>query len=193
MPRPREFNEDEVVDAALELFWDRGYRNATLSRLTHATRLQKGSLYGAFSDKHSLFLQALERYIEMRRKEADRVLAASASPLAALRSFLHGIARDCTGRAGKRGCLVSNTTLELLPEDEQVGARIRRNFKEMQAFIARLIARSQEEGEIRSGINPQRAARLILTVIQGLRVLGKTSQTREEARATVDLLLDGLT
>lgn len=193
MPRPREFDENEVINAALDLFWDRGYHNATLSRLTRATRLKKGSLYGAFSDKHTLFLRALERYIEMKRREADRVLAASASPLAALRSFLHGIARDCTGRAGKRGCLVSNTTLELLPEDAEVSARIRQNFEEMRTFISELVAQSKEKGEIRSEIDPSKTARLILTVIQGLRVLGKTSQTREEARATVDLLLDRLT
>lgn len=193
MPRPREFNEDEVIDAALQLFWDRGYHETTVSQLTDATRLQKGSLYGAFADKHSLFLRALERYAHMKQQELSRLQAASSSPLSTLRSFLREFARDCAGRRGERGCLISNTVLELLPDDTEVGVRIRQNFAEMEAAIAELVARAQEAGELRSELHPQEAARLILTVIQGLRVLGKVSQTTGGADSTVALLLDSLT
>lgn len=193
MPRPREFDEDEVIDAALQLFWDRGYHETTVSQLTDATRLQKGSLYGAFADKHSLFLRALERYARMKQEELSHIQAASISPLSTLGSFLRELARDCAGRRGERGCLISNTSLELLPDDTEVGARIRQNFGEMEATIAQLVAGAQEAGELRSGLDPQAAARLILTVIQGLRVLGKVSQTTEGADSTVALLLEGLT
>lgn len=193
MSRPREFDEDEVIDAALQLFWDRGYHETTVSQLTDATRLQKGSLYGAFADKHSLFLRALERYAHMKQQELSRIQAASSSPLSTLRSFLRELARDCTGRRGERGCLISNTALELLPDDTEVRARIRQNFGEMEATIAELIARAQQAGELRSELDPEEAARLILTVIQGLRVLGKVSQTTKGADSTVALLLEGLT
>jgi TetR/AcrR family transcriptional regulator, transcriptional repressor for nem operon len=193
MGRPREFDEDAAIEAALRVFWERGYHDTSVAELTRATRLHKGSLYGAFTDKQTLFLRALDRYVEERRRASAEFLKRPGSPLAALRLFLHEVARSSAGTSGQLGCLVSNTTLELLPRDSEVAQRIRRNFREMDSDFAALIARAKQAGEVRADVDERIAAQLIVTAMQGLRVRGKASQSMAQAVAVVDLLLDGLT
>jgi TetR/AcrR family transcriptional repressor of nem operon len=193
MARPREFEEEAVLDAAVRVFWRRGYHDTSVSELTRATRLHKGSLYGAFSDKQTLFLRALERYVEQQRRSGAAFFQRPGSPLAALRDFLHAIARHSSGERGHLGCLVSNTALELLPHDKQVAARVQRNFREMEQDIGRVLDRARAAGEVRADLDVRTAAQLIVAVIQGLRVRGKASQSAARARAAVDLLLAGMT
>lgn len=192
MPRPREFDEEEVLEAAMHLFWSCGYQGASVAALSEATALQRGSLYGAFADKHTLFLRALERYAELMSRLWSETVRGASSPLEALRRGLDGIARDCAGAAGKRGCLVSNTATELLPGDEAAAERVRRNFRAMEALFAGLIAGGKEAGEIRPDVDQRAAARLLVTLVQGLRVRGKASQSLKDVRATIDLALRGL-
>ena len=89
--RPRQFDEDEVLEAAMEAFWANGYEATSLSQLMEATGLHKGSLYQAFGDKHSLFLAALERYLGNMRRQKNELVAAAATPLDALRDSAHAM------------------------------------------------------------------------------------------------------
>lgn len=193
MARPREFNEEAVLDAALRVFWQRGYHDTSVTELSRATRLHKGSLYGAFTDKQTLFLRALDRYVEQQRAASARFFERPGSPLAALRDFLHAVAQSSSGAEGHLGCLVSNTTLELLPREAEVARRVQRTFREMEAGLIAVIGRAKRAGEVRADVDERTAAELVVTTMQGLRVRGKASQTAARARAIVDLMLRSLT
>jgi len=102
------------------------------------------------------------------------------------------VAQDSAGTRGRPGCLVSNTTLELLPNHREAARRIRQHFRQLEALIAACLAAARDSGQTRTGLRVDTAARLIVTVMQGFRVLGKASLDEESAIAVAELLIDGL-
>jgi TetR/AcrR family transcriptional regulator, transcriptional repressor for nem operon len=194
MARPRKFDEDRVLDATLDLFWRRGFRNTSMNDILQATGLQKGSLYGAFADKRSLFLRILDRYAERQAQNANEFFTdAERTPLTKLREFLYQIARDSTGYDAERGCLITKTTLEVFAQDAEIGGKLQLNFQLMTNQVAEILASAQKSGEIRADVDVQTAARAVVTLIQGFRVIGKIVHTPESAKNTVDLFISGLT
>src|SRR3954465_11087588 len=116
MARPREFDETEVLRAARERFWSTGYAATTVDDVLAATGLGKGSLYGAFGDKHQLFLRVLEGYRVDRVSGVRGALDGCAEPAAdRVRALVRGAARSAT----TRGCMLVNSTAELNERDEE--------------------------------------------------------------------------
>src|SRR5712692_11429413 len=117
MPRPRSFDEDAVLDQAVQLFWERGYEGTSLADLETHIGLGRQSLYNAFGDKQTLFLKALERY---QRAVMEKVLAhlnASGAGLDAIRAFFKATVESLTAAGPRRACLVANTILERGSQD----------------------------------------------------------------------------
>src|SRR5258706_14321862 len=111
--RPRSFDVEAAVERAMGVFWSRGYHATALPDLLRATELSRGSLYAAFGDKHGLFLSALDRYIDDALTRLDIELDPRKSALAGVRTCLAGYVDRTSGIAGKRGCLVVATAMEL--------------------------------------------------------------------------------
>ena len=174
----------------MNVFWSSGYHGTSLPDLLEATRLSRGSLYAAFGDKHGLFLQALDRYIADALTRLDLELDARKSAMRGLRDCLAGyIARTSNG-AGKRGCLVVATAMELAAHDPEVASRIRRFFEVMQSRLTAALIRAKAEGELAEDVEPLPVARLLICLFEGMRVVGKTGQERRTSEAMVQALLD---
>lgn len=172
------------------VFWSRGYHGTSLPDLLEATDLSRGSLYAAFGDKHGLFLRALDRYID----EALARLAAELDPrkgaLAGVRTCLAGYVDRTSGVAGKRGCLVVATAMELAAHDPEVEQRIRRFFRALETGLAEALERARAAGELAPGLAPRTAARLLVCLVEGMRVVGKTGADRATSQAVVQTLID---
>ncbi len=177
----------------MDVFWSSGYHGASLPDLLKATKLSRGSLYAAFGDKHGLFLRAIDRYIEDALARLDAELNSPKSALAGLRACLAGYVDRTSGASGKRGCLVVATTMELAAQDNEVNYRIAKFFQTLEARLAAALTRAQEAGELAEGVEPASAARLLVCLVEGLRVVGKTSPPRATTQATVEALLDRFT
>lgn len=187
--RPREFDTSVAIERAMDVFWSRGYHGASLPDLLEATRLSRGSLYAAFGDKHGLFLSALDRYIENSLARLDSQLDPQKNALAGLRMCLAGYVDRTSGTSGKRGCLVVATAMELTSHDTEVEERIRRFYRAVETRLTQVLVRAQSSGELAEGIAPATAARLLLCVFEGIRVVGKTGPSRATSQATVDALI----
>lgn len=177
----------------MNVFWSSGYHGTSLPDLLEATRLSRGSLYAAFGDKHGIFLRALDRYIEDALARLDAELDSPSSALAGVRACLAGYVDRTSGVKGKRGCLVVATTMELSAQDSEVNFRIARFFRTLEARLTAALTRAQETGELAEGVEPAGAARLLVCLVEGLRVVGKTSPDRATTQAVVETLLDRLT
>ena len=188
--RPRQFEHGEVVERAMDAFWSNGYNGTSLPALLDATKMSRGSLYGAFGDKHGLFLLALDRYIADALARVDVELDAREGAMAGLRVFLSGYVDRTSGVAGKRGCLVVATAMELVAQDMEVARRIRRFFQAMEQKIGVAFERANAQGELAERVDPASAARAMLRMVEGLRVVGKTGVERAVQQSTVDALLD---
>ena len=191
MGRPREFDEEEVLDAALEAFWRYGYEATSVSQLMEATGLAKGSLYKAFGDKKSLMLKALSRYLDSGYAHARATLFDAPSALEGIEAWLRGAAERATCAEGK-GCFAVNCTIESAPHDPDIRALLVRQRERIERLFGDVIARGVERGELREGLDPEVAARFVATVVSGLQVLGKGGLGHAQADAQVELALSAL-
>jgi TetR/AcrR family transcriptional repressor of nem operon len=188
--RPREFDTDAAVDRAMGVFWSGGYHGTSLPDLLKATALSRGSLYAAFGDKHGLFLRALDRYIDDALTRLASEVDPRKSALAGVRKCLAGYVDRTSGVAGKRGCLVVATAMELAAHDPEVEHRIRRFFRSMERRLTEALARAQASGELADGVDPRIAARLLVCLVEGMRVVAKTGSDRATSQAVVQTLID---
>lgn len=191
MGRPREFDEDEVLTAALETFLERGFEATSVQDLTQRTGLQKGSLYGAFGDKRQLFLTALARYQDRSLGEMRAALEAGDSPRAALERFLSAVVkRSCDREA--RGCLCVNTTVELAPHDEEVSRSLAKHRERVEGLFGDLVARGQEAGEFAAHLAPRATGRYLSALVTALAVLARSSPGRSRLEDVVRVGLSAL-
>ena len=169
--RPRSFDDDHVVSGAKDVFWRRGYAATSLRELKDELGVLPGSLYGAFGDKHALFLRALERYADDTRVTAASVLADGPVLPRVGELLANVLAAACT--APGRGCMLGNTAAELLPHDEVAGRVIRDALGALEGSIEQALATAQQTGEIREDIDCGAQARLLVILMQGLHVVAR--------------------
>jgi TetR/AcrR family transcriptional regulator, transcriptional repressor for nem operon len=191
--RPREFDMASVSEAASRVFWERGYHATTLDDLTDATGLLRGSIYGAFGDKHGMLLIALDNYADGAIAQLSERLNSSASPHDALRTALLHHARIVSALSGLRGCFITNTTLEMLPSDAEVAQRIESIMRRIATLLAAAVIRGQAAGVFDSSLDEKAVADFLLCVTQGLRVLGKVVHDEARLTAAVDIAMRALT
>lgn len=166
MPRPRTYDPDDALDAAMHVFWRKGYAEASYDALTRATGVGRKGLYATFGDKRRLFLKALERY---RTTQAAAFLADLDAPeadLATIEAVFNAVAEMSKSAAGRSGCLMANTATDETMDDPEVARAVRRH-------LDRTSARFRAPLE-RSGLTPDRVAALadyLTGLLQGLFVL----------------------
>lgn len=169
MARRREFDEAHVVNQAMELFWMRGYRDATPQALTEATGLSKSSLYATFGSKKGLFLATLEQYVAGQVELVASVLAEGRLRHGLERMYDTLLGFGTTGRT----CLVCTSTIEAPLEDLEVGELIRRGHHSIEQVLFERIVRAQAEGDVDANRDARTLARFVLTNNMGLMVLAR--------------------
>ena len=188
--RPRQFDEEKVLAAAANAFWLRGYHATSIDDLCAATGLLRGSLYGAYGDKRGIFLAALERYCEARVARAAGSLSGPPSREVLRQGLLYYV-QVSSDLDLARACFITNTALELTPQDRQVAHVIERTFRSISTLWAEAAARARAAGAFKSKLNEKSVGDFLYCIVQGLRVLGKIYR-EDELSAVVDLALRAL-
>ena len=178
MVRPREFDENEVLDAAAHQFWVYGYEATTVRDLAQCMGITGASLYNAFGDKRTLFERALTHYIA--RSFGDRVsrFEVNLPPLDAIKAFFREIVERSVSDRDRKGCLLVNSALEVAPHDASFQATIANVLVAVEAFFRRCVHAGQQAGEISTAQSADDLARLLLGVHLGIRVLARTRPDR---------------
>ncbi|MGG5888995.1 TetR/AcrR family transcriptional regulator [Falsiroseomonas sp. HC035] len=171
MPRPREFDEDGVLEAAMQRFWRHGYAATSVRDLGQAMGIGQASFYNAFGDKRRLFARCLDRYLDMGMRTRIARLEAELTPRQAIETMLQEIvARSLRDRLG---CLLVNSALELAPHDRDVGQVVTARLAELEGFFRRAAQAGQRAGSINAARDPADLARLLVALVMGLRVLSR--------------------
>ncbi len=192
MPRPRSFDEDAVLDQAVQLFWERGYEGTSLADLETHIGLGRQSLYNTFGDKQTLFLKALERYERAVVEKRLGHLTAPGAGLDAIRAFFKASVELLTAPGPRRACLIANTILERGSEDANVLLRCNHARADLERGFRRALAQAKARGELSEGLDVEATATLLVIQSYGLNVLAKTGATAEELHGAVEALLAGL-
>ena len=191
MARPREFDEGTVVAAARDRFWDAGYAATSLSDLTAATGLGKASLYGAFGDKHTLYLRIFDDYIAGAVQSVKDDLAGDdPGALERIRAHLLENARSSAGNP--RGCLLARGTAELAGRDDDVAARSKHAFQQLGLVYAAAVEAAQRAGDIDPAANSRALGDLLLAIHRGTEALGRGGADEPSLRRLVEAALAGL-
>lgn len=187
MARPRKFDEDVVVAAARDEFWKRGYAATSVDDLTSATGLGKGSLYGAFGDKHSLYLRALDDYVTSSLNAVRAVLRDPAFTASQrLGRHIRGQARALIADKSRRGCLMAKSAAELAAVDDAVETRVANAYALWRDELAICIAEAQRDGDVDAARDPQVLAGTLLAFMRGQEALHKGGATAAQLKAAAD-------
>lgn len=193
--RPKQFERIEALTSAQEVFWTKGYEATSVQDLVDTMGVNRGSLYNTFGDKHALFVEAVEHYLNDRTSRMVEILSAGRSPLAGIQGFFNMVVDNLTSGNGCRGCLITNAAVELAPHDEEVADVVRRSLKIMERAFRDQLNRAINEGEISGESDTRMLARFLLTSLHGVVVMGKASAgkatLKDAVRATLSVLKNG--
>jgi len=184
--RPREFDIDAALDKSVRVFRERGYHATSIADLTEAMELASGSVYKAFKDKRAVFLAAFDREGKTRREKLRRLLSMTKSGRDRIRVALTFIAESSHGVEGKRGCLIVGTAAEFATFDAEVAQRVTAALRQIEMLMVDLIRQGHVDGSISAAIDSKVTGRLLLCLVQGMRVIGKTGRSRQEMMAVAD-------
>lgn len=179
MARPREFDETAVLDAAVHCFWSRGYEATSVRDLAQSMGITGASLYNAFGDKHSLYRRSLDHYVSSSFGDRVRRFEGALPPLEALEGFFSEIIERSIADKERKGCMLVNSALELAPHDKEFRRVVVGLLGEVEAFFRRCVEAGQASGTITTAQSDEDLARLLLSVLLGLRVLARSRPKRE--------------
>jgi TetR/AcrR family transcriptional repressor of nem operon len=189
--RPRKFDEDGVVAAARDRFWEAGFAATSLSDLTEATGLGRASLYGAFGDKQALYLRVFDDYIARALQGvADDLAGDDRGALDRIRSHLLENAR--ASAANPRGCLLARGTAELAGRDEDVARRSKKAFDHLSLVYIDAIKAAQRAGDLDPAADPEALGHLLLAIHRGTEALGRGGADESYLRGIVEAAVAGL-
>jgi AcrR family transcriptional regulator len=188
MGRPRGFDEDTALEAAMRVFWEKSYEGATLSDLTDAMGINRSSMYAAFGDKEALFRLATTRYAN---GPAAYLREALEKPTLreVIESTLRGTADFLSNPDNPRGCFSVQAALACGTDAESVKEAMIEFRKHGDAAVKRRLQQAQRDGELETGVNPADFSRYLGTLVQGLGIQAANGATKAELHRVVDLAL----
>lgn len=189
MGRVREFDEEKVLDSAMQLFWEKGYEATSLSDLTSRMGIQRPSIYSAFGDKKELFETVLRKYTMSHASEARSRLQNQPSVREAFRAFFENLVDEEYSVSRSRGCFCINTMVELAPHDEKFEILTREHQMYLAVIFQETIERGIQSGELASGTDAKALSQALIVSLIGLTVMLKSRPERSFINNTIEVTL----
>jgi len=185
MARSPEFDRTRVLEAAMKLFWARGYTATSLPGLLEAMGIARSSFYASFGTKRKLFTECLElfgdRTLSIVDEDAKRL-----PPTALPRAFFEATLLDVSPRRAKQGCMMVNTVLELADVDPELNQLAAQKLSAIERAFARALHQAQCKGELETTHSPEELASLVMTINLGLRVQSRQNQSQQALKPIID-------
>ncbi|MEV7194209.1 TetR/AcrR family transcriptional regulator [Streptomyces sp. NPDC093510] len=196
MARPRSFDEERALDAAMHAFWTNGYEATSTQDLCEATGLGRSSIYNTFTSKHELFRRALTRYMDTMNAAQAEILEdverpASERLRALFTRIVEGEFEHCEN-GHSIGCLTVNSTVELAGRDPEAARLLERDLATRLTALRATIRAGQRDGDITSGRDADTLARYVNAVIGGMRISAQGGADRAALYAIAETALDAL-
>jgi len=178
MARVKEFNVTEVLDKAVEIFWQKGY---------HAT-----SVYSTFTDKRTLFIKALKRYSQLNVENVLKEVKQSDEISKTISKIFNNIITQDDSNTISKGCFIVNSGIELAAHDKEIAEIVNQNKINVESVLKTAIKKGQKLGQISKAHKAEELARFIFNNVSGLRVAIKSNKEKKELKEVVNLCLSVL-
>ena len=191
MGRQYEFNREETLTKAMQVFWQKGYKATSMKDLVEEMGIQPGSIYNTFGDKHSLFIAAIEHYGEVVTTNTLKMLGTEGSPLENIKNFFNEMISRPMDKQCK-GCLIVNTVVELAPHDDESAKVVSVILRKIEKAFYDCLKKAVELGEIPPDKDINALSRYLASSTHGILVTGKSKASKEELEDIVDVVLSAL-
>ena len=183
--RPRSFDRDDALDAAVLVFWDKGYDGASIEELTRAMGINRPSLYSTFGNKKKLFIRAIDRYAATQGSRSFSAFRIEPDNRLAVERFFQA-SIECATEVGRpRGCLINTVATEAAENDPELRRKLTDMFSRTDAAIARRL-RANQVGEASSIHEPEALARMVHSVTHSIMTRARAGASRSELSELTD-------
>ena len=179
MPRHKAYSDEEVLEKAMQVFWDHGYEATSVRLLEKEMGINQFSIYSAFTNKKKLFVESLKKYREYVKTNRFHPLLKPNAQLKDLERFFENFSRQVRNGETYRGCLVVNTTAEFGNKDPEVTAELQNYFNFIREMIKKVLENSVEAGEISAETDSEKYSNYLLGIMQGLSVGAKVLNEKQ--------------
>lgn len=180
MARTKEFNEDQALDKAVEIFWHKGYNGTSAQDLVTHLGLSRSSLYDTFGDKQKLFSKALKKYQKQGQDAVKELLEESDNVKDAFTQiFKQAVIESLEDRITK-GCFMVNSSVELAMHDDEIAKIVSDNRQTMEDVFLKAVKKGQEAGQISTKLDALTLARFVFNNYSGIRVLARAGEKNKQ-------------
>ena len=183
------FDPEQVLDKAMNAFWERGYEGISIADLVQCTGIGRGSLYDTFGDKHSLYLAALDRYLASGQAQITAVLNQAGTVQEVLQQLFQAYIDALLSDPHRRGCFLVNATIEMAPRDPVVNTVVQSALHEMEEGFYRLLIKAQVAGDLAWTHDLHQLAHFLSGTLVSIRVLARGQQDRRVLQDVVKTAL----
>ena len=190
MSRPKEFNPDEALEKAMQVFWHKGYEATSMEDLLTEMGINRGSLYATFGDKRALFLKAMDLYCSGGGIGSRLSILNQPGPaLPLIRQFVSAMLEFGLSDPLRRGCMMTNTLVELAPHEKDIALKVSGRLQMAEEGFFQLLSRAKHEGKLATHKDPRALARVLVTMMQGTIVMIKAGTPADVVRQTAETAL----
>ncbi len=192
MPKFKQFNRDKVLEAASNVFHEKGYNGTSIDEILTATGLSRSSLYDSFKDKHNLYLQSLEFYKESHDKKLETLDEKDLNGLQKLETMFKGVVNHLAENPDDNGCLLVNAAAEMSKQCFKTSQVVCNNKDEVQNLLASWISDAEQKKVIKLDKPAKVYGQFLYNTLCGLRVMSQSGAGKTELSNVVKVALDSL-
>jgi len=174
MARTKEFDENEVLNKAVDLFWLKGYNGTSMQDLVDGLGISRSSLYDTYGDKYNLFIKALECYQCTASTKISHIISRNLSAKETIKAILDFIKDELLGDSSRKGCFMVNAEVEVAPHDPVIKQMVCNNDQQVEDGFYEVIKKGQDSGEIVHTQDARAIARSISNTVKGMQVTAKS-------------------
>lgn len=189
MPRVKLFDESEVLNKAINLFWKQGYAATSVQDLVKHLGINRASLYDTFGDKYELFKKALDFYIKENHEGLIRFFDSRPNVKEGILELFNVAINVAVSDKDCKGCFVVNTTTELIPNDKELLVVLESSKKDFQNLLYEYLKKGKEAGQLKETIDLKSLASLFYTIYSGIRVVAKVSPNGKELTDSINVVI----
>jgi TetR/AcrR family transcriptional repressor of nem operon len=192
MARTKDFDENEVLTKAIQLFWHKGYNGTSMQDLVDGLGISRSSLYDTYTDKHTLFVKALESYQNSGAARIQEIINNSGSTKETVQKLLEMATTELLDDKQQKGCFMVNAEVEVASHDAEVSNLVCKNDQQMEEAFYQVIKKGQESGELKNQQDARALSRFIFNSVKGMRVTAKSTPDRSLFNDIIKLTISAL-